>query len=569
MATCVAHVGGAPGLGYPVRMGERPQARVPLLDLLVPSRVLRSGSEAEADRFRALGATVCLALVAVLVNIVLRESVDALKAAQVLPSFASAALLGAALVAFLRDRYQLGVHLALLAVTGGIVAEVWFVAGPSSPALAALGLVPLGATILLGRRAALGWGLVASAAVVAIGAAQRNGMTFPELPPDVSDRQHIGAALSIVVQAWVLGTLFLRQQRTLVERLTARETKVVRAVAAGDVWLWQVDPRGVFTTSEALAALLGVPPESELTVTTMLARVAPEDRAVVATALARALDPAAGSAAIQAEFRIDRAETRWLRLTGQSERGAEWGDGAVGAIVDITAERAHAAAREAYVAEASHELRAPLTALTGAVRLLDVVLPLQGEAAALRGIVRSNSERLLALVNDLLDLSRIDAGQMPVDLRETDLAPLLARVAAAFPAGGAHLRVEAPEGLRWTTDPARLEQVVVNLLTNAWRVSPADSEVVLRARPTPDALLIEVVDHGPGIPEAARAALFTRFHQVEGRPRGTGLGLTISAQLAARLRGALSYEAAVGGGSVFTLRLAAVRPEGPGEDTGR
>ncbi len=562
-------MGTAPELGYPDRMGERPQGRVPLLDIWVPTRVLESGSEAEADRFRALGATVSLALLAVFVNIVVRESIDALQTTQLWPSFASAALLVAALVAFIRDRYQLGVHLALLAVTGGIVAEVWFVAGPSSPALAALGLVPLGATMLLGRRAALGWGCVAFGSVVAIGTAQLNGRVFPALPPDVSDRQHLGAALSIVVQAWVLGALFLRQQRTLVERLTARETKVVRAVAAGDVWLWQIDPRGVFTTSEALAALLGVPPESELTATTLLARVAPADRDVVAAALARALEPTAGSTTIHAEFRLDRAETRWLRLTGQSARGSEWGDGAVGAMVDITEERAHAAAREAYVAEASHELRAPLTALTGAVRLLDHVLPLEGEAAALRGIVRSNSERLLALVNDLLDLSRIDAGQMPVDLRETDLAPLLTRVAAAFPAGGARLRVDAPVSLRWTTDPARLEQVVVNLLTNAWRVSPADTEVVLRARPTPDALLIEVVDHGPGIPEAQQAALFSRFHQVEGRPRGTGLGLAISAQLAARLGGVLSYEAAVGGGSVFTLRLAAVRPEGTGEGAGR
>ena len=190
--------------------------------------------------------------------------------------------------------------------------------------------------------------------------------------------------------------------------------------------------------------------------------------------------------------------------------------------------------RRELIANVSHELRTPITALSGVLENL-----VDGVAEPDPGTLKTalhQTERLTTLVSELLDLSRLDAGAMPLELTDFDLADLLDEVAAeaqamAASAGrGVSFAVEVePPGATTMADRGRLYQVVVNLLENAARHGPAGGEVRVHAQVREGELRIEVCDEGPGIPPADRARVFERFTRGErAGGGGTGLGLAIA-----------------------------------------
>jgi signal transduction histidine kinase len=188
-------------------------------------------------------------------------------------------------------------------------------------------------------------------------------------------------------------------------------------------------------------------------------------------------------------------------------------------------------ARRELIANVSHELRTPIFALQA---VLENVVDGVSDPDTLRTAL-AQTERLGRLVTELLDLSRIEAGVVPLELAEFDVNEFLqvavreAEVAAV--AAGRQVTLVATEPpLRAVADPARLHQVVANLLDNAVRHSPADGTVTAAARREVDRLVIEVTDEGPGIPPAQRAGVFERFTRGEraGGKTGTGLGLAIA-----------------------------------------
>lgn len=192
--------------------------------------------------------------------------------------------------------------------------------------------------------------------------------------------------------------------------------------------------------------------------------------------------------------------------------------------------------RRELVANVSHELRTPLTALTALLEnLADGVAP--ASPATLEGAL-AQAERLSALVGDLLDLARVDAGKAPLTVAAVDVGHLLVEAAAeangnAEPTGRAvTVQVAAPTDLVVQADAARLRQLVANLLDNATRHSPAGGTVRLTAMPSPTGWHLEVQDDGPGIAPADRERVFERFGTladpatIEGG--GTGLGLAIA-----------------------------------------
>jgi signal transduction histidine kinase len=191
--------------------------------------------------------------------------------------------------------------------------------------------------------------------------------------------------------------------------------------------------------------------------------------------------------------------------------------------------------RRELIANVSHELRTPITALQGLLEnMVDGVA--QPDAAALRTAL-AQSERLGRLVTELLDLSRLDAGVVPLDRVDLDIAKFLDEVVseAAVTAAGAgrqvDFRVRVPEAAGSVqADPDRLRQVFANLLDNAARHSPAGGTVLVTAMPASDHCRFEVLDQGDGIPPDQRARVFERFTRGE-RARtdgGTGLGLAIA-----------------------------------------
>jgi signal transduction histidine kinase len=239
-------------------------------------------------------------------------------------------------------------------------------------------------------------------------------------------------------------------------------------------------------------------------------------------------------------------------------------------------------AKSVFLANMSHEIRTPLNAVIGLSHLLQQ-MPLEGRQREFVGHIAQAGEQLLALVNDVLDLSKIEAGEMSLEQVPFELPALLHEVAAqarvqADPKGLA-LCLEAAPGLppRVCGDPVRLKQVLNNLLGNAVKFTQAGS-VTLRAQPaaTPQAveaadmapghaaLCFEVADTGIGIPAEAQARIFEAFTQADSsttrRFGGTGPGLSIVRRLVALMGGTLALESAPGQGSRFSVTLALALP---------
>jgi signal transduction histidine kinase len=186
------------------------------------------------------------------------------------------------------------------------------------------------------------------------------------------------------------------------------------------------------------------------------------------------------------------------------------------------------AERRALVATVSHELRTPLAALTARLEnLADGVE--EPDDDTLAGVL-AQARRLGGLVDDLLDLSRVDAGVTPLRLDDLDVAAFLAEIVdtSTPPTRGVTYSVSAPPGLVVRADPARLRQLVTNLLDNAARHSPTGGLVAVRVTPGPSSWILEVADSGPGVHVDDRERVFERFGTLAGHEGGTGLGLAIA-----------------------------------------
>lgn len=204
--------------------------------------------------------------------------------------------------------------------------------------------------------------------------------------------------------------------------------------------------------------------------------------------------------------------------------------------------------RRELVANASHELRTPIAALRALTEnLVDGVE--QPDEATLADLLRQ-AERLQALVEQLLDLSRLEAGVVTLDRRSTDLRATIGTAVSTVTAAGTGppVRVEVTDGpLHAEVDDLRIQQVLVNLLTNARRHGPDDHEVVVQARAASDGTVeLTVVDAGPGIAEAELERVFDRFHRSDADDApargGAGLGLAIAREITDRHGGRLHVD---------------------------
>jgi signal transduction histidine kinase len=217
--------------------------------------------------------------------------------------------------------------------------------------------------------------------------------------------------------------------------------------------------------------------------------------------------------------------------------------------------------REAFAAMIAHDLRSPLTAVRGYAELLRHRLPPEGmPERALESIVRE-SERVARLAADLGDSARAATGQLEIRPERVDLAALVEQAVERLRAAGTSHPLSLDRGsepLWMDADPARIAQVLDNLLGNAAKYSPPDRPITVRVRGGAEAT-VSVEDRGPGIPAEELPRLFDRFYrtgQARGGPaHGTGLGLYISQEIAAAHNGDISVQSTPGHGSCFTLRL--------------
>lgn len=237
-------------------------------------------------------------------------------------------------------------------------------------------------------------------------------------------------------------------------------------------------------------------------------------------------------------------------------------------IRDISERREIEQMKTEFVATVSHELRTPLTSIAGSLGLISggAAGELSPKAARLVEIAHSNALRLVRLINDILDIEKIEAGRMQFDIRPIALDQLLPKAVQQSAGFASQFDVQVdiippPAGAAVLADEDRLMQVLTNLLSNAIKFSKPGGVVSLSVTSLDRRYRINVADRGSGIPDSFRERIFSKFAQADGsdtrQKGGTGLGLSIVREIVLRLGGSVSFESAEGEGTVFHVDLPA------------
>jgi signal transduction histidine kinase len=246
----------------------------------------------------------------------------------------------------------------------------------------------------------------------------------------------------------------------------------------------------------------------------------------------------------------------------------QWGDAPARlvAIRDVTERKRIERLHDEFVSTVSHELRTPLTSIVGSLGLLvgKAAGSLPEQASRLLTIALKNSQRLTRLINDILDINKMEAGDVVFQLRCVDIRAVTEQAIEATRGFAGSYDVEimfdgaSPTANVWA-DGDRLVQVFANLLSNAIKFSPSGSEVAVAVKDMGDTVRISVRDWGPGIPDGFKSHIFEKFAQADAsdaRQRGgSGLGLSIVRHIVARLGGLVGFEDAPGGGTIFNVDL--------------
>jgi PAS domain S-box-containing protein len=219
-----------------------------------------------------------------------------------------------------------------------------------------------------------------------------------------------------------------------------------------------------------------------------------------------------------------------------------------------------------FIATVSHELRTPLTSIRGSLGLIEggALGKLPEKAGAMLKIAYQNCERLVRIINDILDAEKIQSGGAGLHLRSVPVTAVLKQALAVNEGYGAKYAVRfvlegTPAYKAFLADADRLMQVMANLLSNAAKFSPHGAEVVVRASVRGARVRVEVEDHGTGIPEEFRGRIFDKFAQADSsnsrRFEGTGLGLSITRQLVEAMGGTIGFQSTIGQGTIFYFEL--------------
>lgn len=246
-----------------------------------------------------------------------------------------------------------------------------------------------------------------------------------------------------------------------------------------------------------------------------------------------------------------------------------WQDGELqftGLIKDITERKKIERLKNEFISTVSHELRTPLTSIRGALGLINSGLcgTLPDKVNELLTIATNNTERLLLLINDILDIEKIESGHLRFDFKRLVLADLIEKAIADCSSYAVEHQIQFEFSvtnrlLHVNADPERLIQVINNLLSNAAKFSPKNGTVEVSLKACQGFARISVCDHGTGIPRDFLPRLFDKFSQVDGSDKrhtgGTGLGLSIAKAIVEKHHGKISVETAEGVGSTLHVDL--------------
>ncbi len=421
-------------------------------------------------------------------------------------------------------------------------------------------LVALASLIALVCAAALAWvvsslmarrvrAIAATAGRIAAGDLQVTAIDYGH-----DELGHVARALDQSVQA-------LARRLDELARDRARTDAILSGMVEG---VLVVDRQGIVqTANEASRRLLRLPPQ-------VTGRHYLE--AIRHPGIADQLDDALNGAQPDTLQLALTSDPRHVLLARAAPVAAAGGGGAVLVLHDITDLRLADQIRRDFVANVSHELRTPLTAIRG---YLEALLEDSTDAAERRRfleIIQRHAHRMERLVKDLLRLARLDARQESLEIVRCDargvIQSVVADLAPAAEAREIHFDVRVGPGAEAVqADPAKLHDVLRNLVENAIAYSPVGGTVAIETGRAGDRVQLTIADQGPGIPESDLTRVFERFYRVDKSrtedPGGTGLGLAIVKHLVGLLGGEVRAANGPAGGAVFTVTLPAVRDAAP------
>jgi PAS domain S-box-containing protein len=356
----------------------------------------------------------------------------------------------------------------------------------------------------------------------------------------------------------------VRQQ----EEITRANERLDLALQGSRLALWDADITGAkIYLSEGWAEMLGESPRETVTdPQTLYALAHPDDRERIERTYIGALKGALPEYRIEHRIRTRNGEWKWILSHGQvvSRDAAGRALRMTGTNADISARKEIERMKNEFIAVVGHELRTPLSSIVGSLGLLVRAEDLREDIQTLIRVARDNSQRLVRLVNDILDVEKLDSGEFQIRLEPVELESLIDTALQAnrgyADQYGVTLVRSHSEGPAWVdANFDRLMQVMTNLLSNAAKFSPSGSRVEISLQRTAAGFRVSIVDPGPGIPEEFKPRVFDRFAQADSstsRQRGgTGLGLAICKIIIDRLGGKIDFVSSPGAGTTFYFEL--------------
>lgn len=377
---------------------------------------------------------------------------------------------------------------------------------------------------------------------------------------DAGHATRIGGSIQDITQ---------RRESEQALRLSEERLKLALEGAGRALFDWNIETDEIYM-SEYWAHIIGLPSAPMVTNTRVLADlIHPADAPLQQRRILDAIKGLQPRYEVECRVRRKDGSWRWVHVEGKVVERDEAGRALRlnGTIGDITERKGVERAKSEFIAMVSHELRTPLTSIHGALSVVSAGLAgdFDPEARAMLGVAHQNSQRLLRLAGDILDVDRAEAGRLEFNMTRHALAPLVEQAVSEVKPYADTLQVayvlEAGQPLHVIVDEGRFIQALTNLLANAAKFSPAGSTVNVSVMRVGDAVRVTVTDNGGGVSKDFRRQLFQKFSQSpDSQARilgGAGLGLNIVRALTEAMNGRAGYYPASGGGSAFYIEFPA------------
>jgi len=360
------------------------------------------------------------------------------------------------------------------------------------------------------------------------------------------------------------------QLKDALDALRESEENLQSAFDAAELGSCNLDIKtGRVEVSERFRKLCGLPLEGEVSWTMVLSSVGTEYLSALQGVLQDCINLGKPLDYTYPIKHLISGENRWMRIVGKLKKGSDGDfDSFYAVLMDVTDQKRDEQRKNDFIAMVSHELKTPLTSMKGYIQVMQLKArgTMNGFAdKALQGAERQIN-KMTGMINGFLNLSRLESGKMLMDFQPIEMSVLLKEVVEEYIAtvNSHNIKYTFQPGFFVNADRDKLGHVVNNLISNAVKYSPADSEITIDSYLEGGTAVFRIMDHGMGIDENDIPKLFERFYRVENNQMSTvagfGIGLYLSAEIIQRHGGKIWAESQVTKGSVFYFSLPLINP---------